>query len=1545
MDVKEETCEADINTVEIMTVTVKEEDDYEWESVYSEQENLGIKDEDYEMVTVGIEEEADGASVSIKTHVHKTPGRVDLKVRSEPDTKRTEENSSIGIWEDQPSPLNDSKITLQVKDGFLSSLAQASLQFRSQQTSHDKNASLQDNSWPPMKRTTVGAITCKLQTHNSDSATVHQEQVKSIQGKSKSRNVNSSQTQQKVYQCSECGKQFTTSNGLQYHKRIHTGEKAYCCSDCGKRFTTSSNLQDHRRIHTGEKPYCCSECGKQFSERSSFQKHKKIHTGEKPYSCSECGKQFSQMSALQSHTRIHTGEKPYSCSECGKAFTTNHSLQDHRRIHTGEKPYCCSECGKEFTCKSSLQKHKRTHTGGKPYGCSECGKMFTSNSNLKDHRRIHTGEKPYGCSECGKGFTTSSSLQTHIRVHTGEKPYCCSECGKGFVTSSSLLEHRRIHTGEKPYCCSECGKGFTHHSSFQYHRRIHTGEKPYSCSECGKQFTTSSSLQIHRRFHSSSPKNQISQESPSGFGEKEIRIMDVQPTNLQQMRYAIMSLWTRNPEDCFQHIAESMPRSSEGKRRSNPLKVIATDPFKTVNPLFRSEHRPPTSTILNVSSLKVNVFSTIPVVMSQDWRMSSIVGDIVNRRNAIKVIKIEKKLDLTALPLTLRAQVSVDSVRMPSGLLFLRALTTSHVHPERELEKVCVKEDDEAGTRLALLMNMGCCQSSEEKEAAWRSRRIDRHLRSESQRQCREIKLLLLGTSNSGKSTIVKHMKIIHNGGFNLEACMEEKEKAAITCNIYMDVKEETCEADMTSVEKRTVNVKEEDHEWESVHPKQESLGIKEEECKQESVIIKEEAEEKCVNNETHKYKIMEGVKEDHLCYGCEDGIMTNLVSSQNRNSSSLESSINVKSEILQSDTKRTEDIASVRTQEDQPTPAKKSGRIAHKHCWLGPYRNIPIAMLDDGTCRPEAKEAGGGAQFKPQEASTKEEAAGIYCDSRMDVKEKTCEGDINTMEKMTVDIKEEDCKWEMVHPKEENMCIKSEDSELGSAGMKEEAEVKSESLQCDAKRAEETSSPRTREEQPSTLNQSGENSLEGCSFSPSLPTPTPLHFKAQMASHIENMIKSAPGSESLTLVSLRFISVRVVKQKRTAAIASQQQVQNRNPGPSYVCQEQRKTSECKPIPAEISGTTSGGSLKKQPRVNTGEKSFCCTECGKKFSRSSYLKIHRRIHTGEKPYSCLECEKQFSDRRTLHNHRRIHTGEKPYSCSECDKRFFRKTDMLKHSSVHKKEKPYCCTECGKQFSRNSYLQNHKRIHTGEKPFCCLECGKQFSQRSYLQAHTRIHTGEKPFKCSECRKQFSDRSYFYAHVKLHSEKPYGCSKCGKRFSEMDALNTHSKVHTGEKPFCCTECGKQFSRSRHLETHTRIHTGEKPFCCPECGKQFSDKSNFNSHKRTHTGNKPFGCPECGKRFSQRSALQTHERTHTGQKPYCCSECGKKFSQMSGLQNHARIHTGEKLYCCSKCGRGFSQIGHLQRHTRIHFRGKYLKLKGKKKTSTKKGDPVMS
>ncbi len=36
--------------------------------------------------------------------------------------------------------------------------------------------------------------------------------------------------------------------------------------------------------------------------------------------------------------------------------------------------------------------------------------------------------------------------------------------------------------------------------------------------------------------------------------------MDVQSTNLQQLRDGLMSIWTKISEKCFQQLVESMPR-------------------------------------------------------------------------------------------------------------------------------------------------------------------------------------------------------------------------------------------------------------------------------------------------------------------------------------------------------------------------------------------------------------------------------------------------------------------------------------------------------------------------------------------------------------------------------------------------------------------------------------------------------------------------------------------------------------------------------------------------------------------------------------------------------------------------------------------------------------------------------------------------------------------------------------------------------------------------------------------------------------------------
>lgn len=71
---------------------------------------------------------------------------------------------------------------------------------------------------------------------------------------------------------------------------------------------------------------------------------------------------------------------------------------------------------------------------------------------------------------------------------------------------------------------------------------------------------------------------------------------------------------------------------------------------------------------------------------------------------------------------------------------------------------------------------MGCAASTEEsKAAAERSKKIDKDLRLEKAKNLNEVKLLLLGAGESGKSTIVKQMKIIHETGYNKEDCEQYK--------------------------------------------------------------------------------------------------------------------------------------------------------------------------------------------------------------------------------------------------------------------------------------------------------------------------------------------------------------------------------------------------------------------------------------------------------------------------------------------------------------------------------------------------------------------------------------------------------------------------------------------------------------------------------------------------------------------------------------------------------------------------------------------------
>ena len=81
---------------------------------------------------------------------------------------------------------------------------------------------------------------------------------------------------------------------------------------------------------------------------------------------------------------------------------------------------------------------------------------------------------------------------------------------------------------------------------------------------------------------------------------------------------------------------------------------------------------------------------------------------------------------------------------------------------------------------------MGCGYSVEEGEAEARSKSIDKSQRHDHEESSKRFKLLLLGASQSGKSTIMKQMKIIHNNVFTDED--HARFKSVISSNSIMSL-------------------------------------------------------------------------------------------------------------------------------------------------------------------------------------------------------------------------------------------------------------------------------------------------------------------------------------------------------------------------------------------------------------------------------------------------------------------------------------------------------------------------------------------------------------------------------------------------------------------------------------------------------------------------------------------------------------------------------------------------------------------------------------
>lgn len=169
------------------------------------------------------------------------------------------------------------------------------------------------------------------------------------------------------YKCPTCFKSFRSRAGVRRHLPVHNSQR-YTCGLCNKEFSRSDQLSSHLKIHEPNAPrYECDLCGKSYLKKNILSEHMRVHSRD-PYAiCPFCGRNFTCVSNMKQHMLRHTNTKNFECKWCGKTFISKGELKGHERVHTGDQPYVCDTCGKAFSMSYSLKKHNRIHTGGDFY--------------------------------------------------------------------------------------------------------------------------------------------------------------------------------------------------------------------------------------------------------------------------------------------------------------------------------------------------------------------------------------------------------------------------------------------------------------------------------------------------------------------------------------------------------------------------------------------------------------------------------------------------------------------------------------------------------------------------------------------------------------------------------------------------------------------------------------------------------------------------------------------------------------------------------------------------------------------------------------------------------------------------------------------------------------------------------------------------------------------------------------------------------------------------------------------------------------------------
>ena len=301
----------------------------------------------------------------------------------------------------------------------------------------------------------------------------------------------------KVYSCTHCP--FKSKSGLKYHfklKHLNNDSKDYLNDG-------NSSLQMVERVSKVEfdsnMQFQCTECGKQYTTVIAVKTHYKREHIDKVYNCDQCPYIAKDKGRLNQHMKTTHSKKEYKeykCEYCEQVF--EHVLH-LRAIKHARSPHdhSCHKCDKAFIHSNQLRKHISvnhpiiqepklyTITKDGRYSCNICNKQFAQNGGVNRHYRKDHLNIVHECNLCTYSATAKYDLQSHIKFRHSGIGFTCEYCQQTFQLKYALKEHL---TKTHNFQCGQCDKAFVRNDQLQIHIKVyHEGKKTsHHCKICNK---------------------------------------------------------------------------------------------------------------------------------------------------------------------------------------------------------------------------------------------------------------------------------------------------------------------------------------------------------------------------------------------------------------------------------------------------------------------------------------------------------------------------------------------------------------------------------------------------------------------------------------------------------------------------------------------------------------------------------------------------------------------------------------------------------------------------------------------------------------------------------------------------------------------------------------------------------------------------------------------------------------------------------------------------------------------------------------------------